>query len=348
MPTRSALAGLLFSIATVAYAAAPDQGAIGVITGMAGGTYAGTGADLTILDDPKMPLRVLPIGGKGSLQNIDDLINLRGVDIAFVQGDALTYAKQTKLLPPDKLAQIQYIAKLYDEELHIIAKTDINSVADLNGKRINSDVDGSGSAMTAGIVLNALHINATVTHKRQIDAIQDLLAGNIDAIIHVGGAPIPLISAVHSDRIHFVPVQLTQGLTQTYLPAQITHEQYPNLIQAGATPVDTIAISDVMAVYGWPIGSDRYRRVAHFTDAFFDRFSEFQQPPRHPKWREVNPFAQVLGWPRFPEAQAYIDRRVEKDRFSQFVADRQTMALTDQQRANLFEQYQAWRQQHPR
>ena len=69
-----------------------NEGTVGVITGMEGGTYARTGADLTILDDGT--LRVLPTLGKGSLQNLSDILYLKGVDIGFVQADALTYTKQ--------------------------------------------------------------------------------------------------------------------------------------------------------------------------------------------------------------------------------------------------------------
>ena len=74
-----------------------NQGTVGVITGMEGGTYAQTGADLTILDDGT--IRVLTILGKGSLQNLTDILYLRGVDIGFVQADALTYATQHNLSP---------------------------------------------------------------------------------------------------------------------------------------------------------------------------------------------------------------------------------------------------------
>jgi hypothetical protein len=51
-----------------------NQGAVGVITGMEGGTCARTGADLTILDSDT--LRVLPALGKGSLQNLSDILYL--------------------------------------------------------------------------------------------------------------------------------------------------------------------------------------------------------------------------------------------------------------------------------
>ena len=184
--SRCILAGLLFIAPMAAGAAGPDQGEVGIITGMAGGTYAGTAADLTILDDSKIPLRVLPIGGKGSLQNLDDIMNLRGVDIGFVQGDALTYARQSKLSSGYAQQDTIHSRNCPDEEVHIIARPGINTIDDLRGKRVNSDVSGSGSAMTAGIILDSFHIDAVVSHKRQVDAIQDLRQGSIDAIIHVG------------------------------------------------------------------------------------------------------------------------------------------------------------------
>src|SRR5580693_5596799 len=111
-----------------------DTGVVGVITGMEGGTYARTGADLTILDDDA--LRVLPTLGKGSLQNLSDILYLRGIDIGFVQADALTYAKQHDMFP-NLTQSIRYIAKLYDEEIHVLVRKDIVKLEDLNGQPVN-------------------------------------------------------------------------------------------------------------------------------------------------------------------------------------------------------------------
>src|SRR5271166_7065881 len=201
-----------------------NRGTIGVITGMEGGTYARTGADLTILDDDT--LRVLPSLGKGSLQNLSDILYLRGVDIGFVQADALTYAKQHNLFP-GLTQDIRYIAKLYDEEVDVLARKDINRIEDLNGQRINVDVSGSGSAMTADILLAALGIKARVEHAKQVDGLQELKHGDIAAIIHVGGAPIPLLADVPADSgIHLLSVTPNQQLAQTYLPGEFTHDTY--------------------------------------------------------------------------------------------------------------------------
>ncbi len=76
----------------------PPQAVAGVIAGGLDGTYIRIAADLAVvLDDPR--LRVLPIIGKGSVQNIDDLLHLRGVDIAIVQSDVLAFIRAQKSAP---------------------------------------------------------------------------------------------------------------------------------------------------------------------------------------------------------------------------------------------------------
>jgi uncharacterized protein len=321
----------------VAYA---NQGTIGVITGMEGGTYARTGADLTILDDDT--LRVLPTLGKGSLQNLSDILYLKGVDIGFVQADALTYAKQHGLFP--KLTQnIRYIAKLYDEEVHVLARKDMTRLEDLNGQRVNVDITGSGSAMTAEILLDSLGIKARVEHEKQVTGVQELKRGEIAAIIHVGGAPIPLFADVSPDSgIHFLPVALNQTLAQTYLPDQFTHDTYPLLV-ATDTAVPTIAVGDVMAVFGWQPHSERYNKVVRFVDAFFSKFDQFQRPPRHPKWREVNLTAEVPGWTRFSPAQAWLVRQTAAGIAGDATQTNPDNTLTEEAKDALYQQFLAWK-----
>jgi len=329
-----------------------NQGTVGVITGMEGGTYARTAADLTILDSDT--LRVLPVVGKGSLQNLSDILYLKGIDIGFVQADALTYAKRHNLFP--NLTQgIQYIAKLYDEEVHVLARKDIKELKDLNGQRVNVDVVGSGSAMTAEILLSQLGIDAKVEHEKQVTGVEELKRGDIAAIIHVGGAPIPLFADLSADTgIHFVPIAIDQALlSQTYLPAEFTHQKYPLLVPESAS-VPTIAVGDVMAVYAWPPHTERYKKVARFVDAFFSRFDQFQKPPRHPKWREVNLAAQVPGWTRFVPAQQWLDQKtatvalngnLQKD-FNRFIAVKLTNGdITASERVVLFKEFLQWRGQ---
>jgi hypothetical protein len=120
--------------------------------------------------------------------------------------------------------------------------------------------------------------------------------------------------------------------------------------------VDTIAYGAVMICYNWPKGSDRYQRIANFVDRFFAHFAEFQKPPRHPTWREVNLAADLPGWKRFPEAQAWLDDHrlpapetaSQQADFDQFLAQR-AGGVPDlsqpAERDQLFRDFLQWDQQ---
>jgi TRAP transporter TAXI family solute receptor len=322
-----------------------NRGVVGIITGMAGGTYMQTAADLTILDSDR--LRVLPTLGKGSLQNLIDILYLRGIDIGFVQSDVLTYARQRNLL--HDLDRIQYITKLYTEEVHVLAREDIHTVDDLAGKRINVDIAGSGSAMTAEILLKAFGVDAHIEYRRAADGLELLKRGDISAIIHVGGGPIPLYAGIPAGSgLHFVSIPLTEELARTYLPGEMSKAMYPNLVPGDSVP--TLAVADVMAVFGWPKQSARYAKVANFVDTFFARFSEFQQPPRHPKWREVSLVEDVPGWARFPEASEWLqkamtpasDTPLTLEDFNRFLASTTGAAMTTLQREALMNRMRNW------
>jgi uncharacterized protein len=112
--------------------------------------------------------------------------------------------------------------------------------------------------------------------------------------------------------MHFLP--LTQeslpkrelnDLFANYLPAEITHEHYPNLVAQGTT-VPTIANRALLVAYTWPENSPRYKRVAKFVDAFFSKIDQFNNRSRHPKWREVNLSAEMPGWVRFKPAAEWL------------------------------------------
>jgi len=60
-----------------------NGGTVGIISGGVTGTYVRIAADLANALDDGYELRVLPIIGKGSVRNIEDLVLLRGVDVAI-------------------------------------------------------------------------------------------------------------------------------------------------------------------------------------------------------------------------------------------------------------------------
>ena len=290
-----------------ALSARANAGTVGVISGGVDGTYVRIAADLASVLDNGDELRVLPTIGRGSVQNIADIMFLRGVDIGIVQSDVLAYAQRQRLFPA-VTTLVHYIAKLYDEELHVLAGPGITRVEELAGKRVNVDLRGSGTAMTASLVFEGLGIGVETTNDPQDLALERLRRGDIAAMAFVAGQPARIFSAIPAGSgLHFLEVPLTPALVDTYLPSSITATRYPNLVPAGSQ-VDTLAVGAVMAVYAWAPGTERHRKVARFVEAFFSRFEEFQRPPRHPKWLEVNLAAQVPGWTRFGVAQELAAR----------------------------------------
>jgi uncharacterized protein len=284
------------------------QGAIGIIAGGIDGTYLRVASDLGAVLDPGGQLRVLPIIGKGSVQNLYDLRYVHGIDIAIVQSDVLTYLRQDPK-NADITDAVRYVTKLYNEEFHILGAKDVQSIQDLKGRRVNTDLAGSGTGMTAGIVFKALGIPIEESHLSQDDALAALAAGKLDAAIFVVGKPAKLFSAIPTDRgLHFIAVPQTPALLTTYLPAQIGHEDYPALIPDG-TPVDTVAVGAVMAIENIAPGTERYRLATGFVDGFFGAFDKLLVPPRHPKWQEVNLAADLPGWQRFDPAADWLHQR---------------------------------------
>jgi TRAP transporter TAXI family solute receptor len=275
-----------------------NAGTVGIIAGGVDGTYIRIASDLASVLDDGDALRLLPILGKGSVQNIADILLLRGVDIGIVQSDSLAYARSRRLVPGvDQL--IQYIAKLYDEEVHILARDGIGSLADLDGQMVNIDVAGSGTAMTASLLFELLGIKVQPVQDTQDVALTKLRAGEIAAMVFVAGKPARLFGALPpGSGLRFLPVPATDALIETYLPSSLAAADYPALIAEGQN-IETIAVGAVMAVYAWQPGTERHRKVARFVEAFQAKFPDFLRPPRHPKWRDVNLTAQVPGWTRF-------------------------------------------------
>ena len=334
-----------------------NQGTVAIISGGVNGTYIRIASDLAAVLDKGDQLRILPIIGKGSVQNITDLLYLRGIDVGIVQSDVLSFIRKENLHP--NIAQrIRYVTKLYNEEVHILAGKDIAQLADLSGKRVNVDVAGSGTAMTASTLFDTLGLKIEATNFDQALAVEKVKAGEIAAMVYVAGKPTELFRKIEAgSNLHFVPVPLTPELLEIYLPSSLAHADYPGLIADGQS-TDTVAVGAVMAVYNWDPNKERYKRVAAFVDAFFNGFEEFLKAPRHPKWQEVNLAAELPGWTRFQPAQDWLDRRTTtagtgydiglKSSFEEFLAfmnesGGSRRAASTESREALFARFVEWR-----
>jgi len=284
-------------------AARANAGTVGVISGGVDGTYIRIAADLAAVLDEGESLRVLPMIGKGSVQNIADLLFLRAVDVGIVQSDTLAFLRARRLFGGAE-GMIRSVAKLYDEEVHVLARAGVSALGELAGRRVNVDVPGSGTAMTAALLFENLGIAVQPVHEAQDAALLRLRAGEIDALVYVAGKPARLFTSVEADSgLRLLPVPPDPRLLRDYLPAEFGRDDYPRLLgESGA--VDTVAVGAVLSAYGWRPGTERHGKVARLAAALEAKFPLLLRPPRHPKWREVNLAAQAPGWSRFDPAPA--------------------------------------------
>jgi TRAP transporter TAXI family solute receptor len=317
-----------------------------LISGTIGGTYVQFGADLASVLDDGNRLRVLPIIGRGSVQSVADILFLQGVDLGILRTDTLDYLEK-KGFAKDIKKQFTYVTKLYNEEMHVIAPKSIRSLKELDGKTVSVDLPNGGTFVTAFIIFERLGIKPKFVYVEQRIALEKMKNGEIDAVIAVEGKPSGIISQIRDDRLHFIPVDYAKSLQDDYLPASLSAKDYPNLI-SDREPVDTIAVPAVLAAYNWAPDSDRYRKLALFVDAFFTKFPAFQNPPFHPKWKEVSLSAPLPDWQRFPAAKQWLDRHgvepVARDRFEEFLKQGPASATpqSDTDKEALFKQFQAW------
>jgi TRAP transporter TAXI family solute receptor len=319
-----------------------------LITGTIGGTYVQIGADLASALDDGNKLRVLPIVGRGSVQSVADILFLQGVDIGVVRADTLDYLER-KGFAKDVKKQLMYVTKLYNEEMQVIAPKSIQSLKDLEGKRVSVDLPNGSTFVTVLTVAERLGIKANWLYIEQRIAMEKLKAGELDAVIVVGGKPYKSVSTFNNDgRFHLVRVDYDKPLQGDYLPATLTAKDYPNLIAEGER-VDTIAVPALLAAYNWAPGTDRYRKLSQFVDAFFTKFPSLQHPPFHPKWKEVSLAAPLAGWNRLPAAQQWLDKNgispVARAKFDDFMNHKPQGAngpRSETDRDALFKQFQAW------
>lgn len=284
-----------------------NRGTVGIVSGSVTGTYIRIASDLAA-ELNNRDLRVLVTAGLGSVQNIDDLLYLRGIDAAIVQSDVLEYIKREEI-HPNVAQRINYISKLYNEEFHLLASTSVSSIEELRGQPVVLGNTGSGSHMTASIVFETLGIDVQpVPAKDHGTALQMLKDGEVKAWVRVTGKPNASLGRLApEDNIHLLSVPQTPELLQTYLPSQLNHDDYPGLVPEGQT-TNTIAVGAVLAVYAWEPSHPRHTKVARFVNAFFDEFvkEEFYKPQRQKKWREVNLGAELPGWTRFAPAANWL------------------------------------------
>ena len=282
---------------------------LGIAGGQLEGTFIRLAAELAKVLDDGDSLRVLPVVTYGAAENVIDLLYLHGVDVALTYSDDLEQFKRSgDVKNIDQ--RINYISELFVGEIHVYARPEIGSLADLEGKKVGFDTKGAAPTVTAPILFERLGIHVEAIFVNNAIGIERMKSGEFAAIVHLVSKPNDLFASLNPiPGFHFLSVEFGDKFADYYVPATLTHGDYPNLIRPDER-IDTIAVPGVLAVYNWPKGTDRFRRVERFINYYFTQFDRLKEPSFHPRWKDVNLSARVPGWKRYWVADAKLDEIV--------------------------------------
>src|SRR5215218_4013209 len=233
-----------------------NEWTIGLAGGLLEGTLIRYAADIAKALDDGENLRVIPLVTYGAVSNVNDLLNLRGVDVAFTQADVLDHFKRA-LKVPNIENKIRYISPLFRSEAHIYAREKFRSLKDLVGKKVSFGLPGMAANLTGQIIFQRLNIKIEPVFIDNAVAVETMRSGDIAAVVQVVGKPNDLFAKLKPERgFHFLPVEYSSVFEDYYVPTFLNAEDYPALIAIGEA-VPTIAVQTVLAVCNWPVNSDR-------------------------------------------------------------------------------------------
>ena len=285
-----------------------------IISSLVGESNFSMSNDLARLLRNDKKLRIVPIAGRDSAQNLKDLYYLKGVDLGIIQLDVLKFYRNNSKLPkPEKF--IRYITRLAPQEIHLIARKDISNLNDLEGKRVSIGLKAGSRAITANAIFKAFSLNVSADRSDTLSALHKLKVGEIDAAVLISGKPDGQINRFFQNTrdFHLININFNDKLKKSYQPSVIINEDYPNLIPKNQV-VSTVSVDTILAMYNWSKGSHNYQKVENFVKSFFSRLQELRPPLYHHKWNEVDLAHDLPGWQRFQPAKQWLRKNLKSKR----------------------------------
>jgi len=193
----------------------------------------------------EVALRVLPMVGNGGARNLLDVLTLPGADMAVVPVVLANRLRDGKTVG-DISGKLVYIASLFPLQFHLLARADVKGLSDLAGKTISLGEEGSASAVLGLEVLNALDVKADTVNLGLQAALEGMRKGDVAAALVVSAKPIDALAPLAQfSAVRLIPIPYSDSLGHDYLPATITHADYPTILGIDEY-VPTIAVRSAL------------------------------------------------------------------------------------------------------
>ena len=279
---------------------------IGMVTGAKTGTYLQFGKDIATISK-KVGETILVSPSKGSIDNIRRMMSRENAAFAIVQSDVLGYlSKSSNPRFREAAKRLRLIFPFYNEEVHLFARKEIQSIQDLEGKIVVVGPKSSGTNMTAWNILKITGIKpAKRLHISINEGIKKVLTNKADAVFVVAGKPRPGFSNLFNtpkqsvqtmlENVHFVSLDDSALLTE-YERSDLNNQDY-SFIQ---NTVPTVAVKALLVSFDFSSGKTPYyqqrcRQLNKIANAIRDNIDTLRQK-HHKKWNQVDLNGDMGGW----------------------------------------------------
>jgi hypothetical protein len=269
-------------------------------------------------------IRVLSLAGHGAVENVRDLLHLRGVDLAVLNSDILKFLELTRQLPHAR-NRVRYVTHLFDQVVYLLVRNDLNAMEDLRGRTLLVLSNDGASHTTAATLFGLLKIDVTLVTLGADAYLDDESFGRFDGVLMLSDELTRFqLSARARAGLRVLRIGMTPALAGAYRSAIIEPQDVPGVSLAGG--VETVAVSTILAVYNWTNSHERFANVSRFVTGLFTALPTLREQNAGSLWRQADIRAEVTGWSRFSEA--YPGRQLGKAQLAELaVVERPRAAL---------------------
>jgi len=268
---------------------------MGIVTGSTKGTYYQFGLNLAELVKPRgIKLRV--DDSAGSIQNVYAVFKAPRTQLGIVQSDVLAFVAKIGTDPAlQKIAEkTKLVFPLYNEEVHLLARSDVKDFDDLANRAVAIGDEGSGIYLTARLLFEISGVEPRdMVPVGPVEALKLLKEGKIDAMFYVAGLPVKLFTedVYAADGLALIPIT-NKSILEFYPAVQIPAKTYDWQDKA----VDTAAVKAVLISYDFRGGN--CENVGKLSKILYDNL-EWLRENGHAKWKAVDLSAQLKGWEQY-------------------------------------------------
>jgi TRAP transporter TAXI family solute receptor len=297
---RSIATALLLALSLGTAAAAPTTD-VTIMTGPPGGTYHRLGQDIRrLLKERGVDVTVEP--SNGAVDNIAAIAQRPGLVLGIVQSDVMAFvAEMRSNADVARIAEhVRLVFPLHEETVHVLGRRALASLEDLRGRRVAIGREGSGTYLTARRLLQLADVvPAALVPVDGVEALRQLKAGAIDAMVYVISQPVALFRQVTAEDdlglLEIAHKSVLERYAATEIPAG-TYEWQPAAVKSVAVTALLVAFDpqrqhcerlgriarDIAQGIGW--------LRSHGTAA----------------WQRVRLDAPVAGWEQYDCVRRYV------------------------------------------